>query len=391
MELIKEDFLDILENQRIKPVFQPIISLRNGEIIGYEALSRITEPKTICSSDELFRLAGLYGKLWELEQLCRRKILEKYHENADEIGSKKIFLNVSPMVIHDREFRSGFTCEYLKQFGIGRDSIIFEVTEKNAVEDVQGFKDTIRHYKLQGYTMAIDDAGSCYSGLNLICDVVPHYLKLDMSLIRDIDKDTIKYAMVKSMAEFAKLTDIQIIAEGIETEGELQALLNIGVQCGQGYFIRKPHEEFRNIRQEALDVINKYNKRRNRSRMKVNDTEKDLCGVVFNIKGYKSFTAYCEKYGDDKGDELLELFRNIIKNNMEDGETAVVLGKDKVMAAVDRESSRIKCEKIENEFEKESIKLYDEDDISNGYINGHNKHGDKKKYLFVEMESECLV
>ena len=75
MESIKEDFMDILENQRIKPVFQPIISLKTGETIGYEALSRIINPKMIRSSEELFRLAGLYGKIWELEQLRRRKVL----------------------------------------------------------------------------------------------------------------------------------------------------------------------------------------------------------------------------------------------------------------------------------------------------------------------------
>ena len=113
------------------------------------------------------------------------------------------------------------------------DNIIFEVTEKNAVDDMNGFKETVRHYKSQGYTIAIDDAGSCYSGLNLICDIVPHYLKLDMSLIHNIHKETIKFAMVKSMAEFANLTNIRLIAEGIECEEELKVLLKLGVTYGQ--------------------------------------------------------------------------------------------------------------------------------------------------------------
>ena len=74
MKLLKDDFNDILKNQRIKPVFQPIVSLADGNIIGYEALSRIVKPKEIQKSEELFFLAGLYGKIWELEQLCRSKI-----------------------------------------------------------------------------------------------------------------------------------------------------------------------------------------------------------------------------------------------------------------------------------------------------------------------------
>ena len=175
----KEDFNDILEKQRIRSVFQPIVSLKNGEIVGYEALSRIVEPKEISCSEELFHLAGIFGKVWELEQLCRGKILETYHSLQNK-GKEKLFLNVNPMVIHDKEFRAGFTSEYLKQYGLDLNNIVFEVTERNSVDDIKGFKDTIRHYKDQGYNIAVDDAGSCYSGLNLICDVVPHYLKLDM-------------------------------------------------------------------------------------------------------------------------------------------------------------------------------------------------------------------
>lgn len=132
---------------------------------------------------------------------------EKYHR-FHSTENKKLFLNVNPMVIHDKGFRAGFTSEYLKQYGLNLRNIVFEVTERNAVDDVKGFKDTIRHYKSQGYNIAVDDAGSCYSGLNLICDIVPHYLKLDILLIHDIHKDAIKYAMVKPMVEFANLANI---------------------------------------------------------------------------------------------------------------------------------------------------------------------------------------
>lgn len=216
MKLLKDDFSDILEKKRIKPVFQPIVSLSDGKIIGYEALSRIVEPQEIMSSEELFHLACLYGKIWELEQLCRSRILEKYHELCSKNKGSKLFLNVNPMVIHDKEFRIGFTSQCLKQYNLDIEDIVFEVTERSAVEDMRGFKDTIRHYKSQGYEIAIDDVGACYSGLNLICDIVPHYIKLDMALIHDIHKEPIKYAMVKSLVEFANLTNIQLVAEGID-------------------------------------------------------------------------------------------------------------------------------------------------------------------------------
>ena len=258
MKSLKEDFVDILSKQRIKPVFQPIVSLKNGKIIGYEALSRVIDPKDIQCSEELFYLAGIYGKVWELEQLCRTKILEKYSEFSDK-GYGKLFLNVNPMVIHDKGFRSGFTSEYLQRYSVDIQSIVFEVTERNAVDDIKGFKDTVRHYKEQGYNIAVNDAGSCYSGLNLICDVVPHYLKLDIALIRDINKDAVKYAMVKAMVEFANLTNIELIAEGIECEDELKALLKLGVHNAQGYFLRRPDSELKEIDKNALEVIQKYN------------------------------------------------------------------------------------------------------------------------------------
>lgn len=261
MRTLKENFMDILENQRIRPVFQPIVSLKDGKIIGYEALSRIVEPREITCSEELFHLAGIYGKVWELEQLCRGKILEKYH-NLKRTEGQKLFLNVNPIVIHDKEFCAGFTRGYLKQYGVNLKNIVFEVTERNAIDDVKGFKDTIRHYKSQGYQIAVDDAGSCYSGLNLICDIVPHYLKLDILLIKDIHKDAIKCAMVKAMVEFANLANIQLIAEGIECEEELKMLLKLGVHNGQGFFLRKPDEELKPVENAAMEVIQKYHKKK---------------------------------------------------------------------------------------------------------------------------------
>ena len=97
MKSLKEDFLDIIKNQRIEPVFQPIISLKNGEIIGYEALSRITDAREIRCPEELFSLSGVYGKVWELEQICRTKILEKYSKFENQ-GDIKLFLNVNPLI-----------------------------------------------------------------------------------------------------------------------------------------------------------------------------------------------------------------------------------------------------------------------------------------------------
>lgn len=328
MKRLKEDFNDVLEKQRIQPVFQPVVSLSDGKIIGYEALSRIVEPKKIKDIEELFCLAGLYGKIWELEQLCRSKILEKYHLISSKNNGGKLFLNVNPMVINDKLFQIGFTSQYLKRYHLNVDNIVFEVTERSAVDDVRGFKNVINHYKAQGYGIAIDDVGSCYSGLNLICDIVPHYLKLDIALIRDIHKDTIKYAMVKSMVEFANLTNTQLIAEGIECEGELKTLLKLGVHNGQGYFLRKPNEELKGVEKNAIEIIQKFNRKKDAGSRLHNFGDSESRVVLFKFENYKSYRAYCRKYGDEKGDEIIDMMKDVVAENLLKTETMAMLDAD---------------------------------------------------------------
>ena len=418
MRTLKSDFMDILENQRIKPVFQPIVCLKTGEIIGYEALSRIIEPKEISCSEELFHLAGIYGKVWELEQLCRRKILEKYHifhktennfhrtennihrtdnnihnteNNFHKTESKKLFLNINPMVIHDKEFRVGFTREYLKQYGLNDRNIVFEVTERNAVDDIKGFKDTIRHYKSQGYNIAIDDAGSCYSGLNLICDIVPHFLKLDIMLIRDIHKDVVKYAMVKSIVEFANLTNIQLVAEGIECEEELKALLKLGVHNGQGFYLRRPDEDLKGVEKTALELIHKYNDKKNGKLKKYNAGMKEFRAVLLKYESYKAYSAYCEKYGDEKGDQIIEVMKNVIDQNLSEEETAIPIGEDSILIVLEKQNYKNKCEIIGNIFRNRIQEYYQKEDIEKGYIEAKNKHGEEKKYPLINICSERVV
>lgn len=250
----------IIENSDIRIVFQPIISLRDGEVLGYEALSRGPAGSPLQSPDALFGVAANCGKLWDLEQLCRTKALEAAYKNA---ASFKLFLNVNPSVIHDEKFKHGFTKEYLMNFDIDPSNIFFEITEKNAITDPNGFKRTIDHYKNQDYKIAIDDAGAGYSGLNLIADVRPHYIKLDMNLVRDIDKDSYKKTLVKSLYDFCCLSEVMLIAEGIETEAELRALVDIGVHYGQGYFIQYPESEISEINPGVLESIHISNAQKN--------------------------------------------------------------------------------------------------------------------------------
>lgn len=256
-----DEFMEILQEGNIKTVFQPIISLKDGSILGYEALSRGPEGTMFENPSSFFEFARIFGKLWELEFLCRIKALE--NASKETIGYN-IFLNVDPDIINDDKFKKGFTKEFLKQFNINPENIIFEITEKNSVTDLNSFKKVIGNYKEQGYKIAIDDTGSGYSGLKLITDIHPQFIKLDMNLIRDIDKDGLKHALIKTFYDFCLVTDIKLIAEGIETENELNALIDIGIHYGQGYFIQKPSKDIKEISSDVIKVIKKCNKKKGR-------------------------------------------------------------------------------------------------------------------------------
>lgn len=257
---LQNQLVQIIEQSNIRTVFQPIVSLRDGSVLGYEALSRGPVSTPLQNPDALFGVATECGKLWELEQLCRTKALESAYRCGSDI---KLFLNVNPYVIHDEKFKQGFTKEYLKHFAINPENIFFEITEKSAVADLDGFKKTIEHYKKQNYRIAIDDAGAGYSGLNMITDIHPHYIKLDMNLVRDIDRDGYKKALVQSLYEFCRLANVSLIAEGVETEEELDALIDIGVHYAQGYYIQRPDGEIKPITDEVLDSIQSRNSKRN--------------------------------------------------------------------------------------------------------------------------------
>ncbi len=250
--VLKEQFFSILAGKQISTVFQPIVSLRDGTIYGYEALSRGPLGSGMESPGVLFDCAQRFNKLWELELLCRSKAIETVYALHAPI---RLFLNVNPSIMHDPKFKQGFTKDYLAQYSISAEDVIFEITEREAITNVADFMKTIRNYKDQNYKIAIDDAGAGYSGLNLISDVCPHFIKIDMNLIRDIDKDVTKQSLVKSMREFASLSNTHLIAEGIETEGELLKLIEIGLDYGQGYFIARPLPSLIPIASHVLQLI----------------------------------------------------------------------------------------------------------------------------------------
>jgi EAL domain-containing protein (putative c-di-GMP-specific phosphodiesterase class I)/CBS domain-containing protein len=243
---------EIIDRQEIMPVFQPIASLTDGSVIGYEALSRGPHGSMLERPDALFSAAAEGDLVWELEYLCRTKALEKA---KGIIASKMLFINVDPQIINDHRFQKGLTRELLQNYCAEAGNLIFEITEKTAISDYKNFCRILDNYKSQGYRIAIDDTGAGYSGLKTLAETRPHFIKVDMALVRDIDKDGLKQAMMKALHDISLITGSQIIAEGIETRDELDTLVSIGIPYGQGFYLQKPAPAFMDIAPGIRETI----------------------------------------------------------------------------------------------------------------------------------------
>lgn len=257
MEQTRYEVLEeIILKEAITTLYQPIVCLEDCTVIGYEALSRGPKGTILEMPDNLFEAAEEYNKLWEIEYLCRKKALEKA---AAENISKLLFINVDPKIIHNDKFRQGFTKEYINLFNLNPENIIFEITEKTCIDDYEVFKNIIENYKMQGYKIALDDTGEGYSGLRMLAETSPKYIKIDKELIKNIHEKKINRSLVTGLVEFAKLENMHIIAEGIETYQELKTVISLGVKYGQGYFFQKPEKKISSLSNEVVKIIKGIN------------------------------------------------------------------------------------------------------------------------------------
>lgn len=233
----RQQFTELLLNKNIRMVYQPILALDSGQIIGYEALCRGPENSFFASPLNLFGYAEKTNQLYALEKVAREKALAGL---AGDLAGYRLFLNISPHVVHDPSFRADEIRAYMDQVGAAPERVVFEITERTSIEDFRTFRQSLEYYRQHGFKVAVDDAGSGYSSLQAIAELQPDYIKIDLSLIRDIDKNPTKRILVETFLTFAEKTGSQIIAEGIENSDEMACLRKIGIPLGQGFFLARP-------------------------------------------------------------------------------------------------------------------------------------------------------
>ncbi|WP_319543877.1 GGDEF domain-containing protein [uncultured Pseudodesulfovibrio sp.] len=234
---ISSRFDTILTKRWITAHYQPIYDFRISTTLGWEALARGPEGSSFRSPLMLFETAEELGRLFALEKLCREVAVNNIGPLLEQ---QKLFLNIHPKTMADPLFSPGHTLALLKNANLTPDNIVFEITERHSVQDFDLFYRALDHYRSQGFQIAVDDAGAGYAGLSLIAELQPDYIKLDKSLIDDIHKDPVKRALVETTATFADKIGSRIIAEGIENKAQAICLKDMGVHCGQGYFLARP-------------------------------------------------------------------------------------------------------------------------------------------------------
>ncbi|MFH1080858.1 MAG: GGDEF domain-containing protein [Pseudomonadota bacterium] len=251
---------EFIEAVQVRPNFHPIIDLFTGSVLGFEVLSCGAPPfDTPC---KMFEEARRLGATWDFEKACRVAALKKIASLPESFRSSIFFINVSPDIFSDPRFVERFTQARLQEYGLDQRQIVIEITEKKTFSDYRQFEKLVSQYTDRGFKIALDDFGSGYSGLITLIASTPHYLKLDMAIVRDVHKYEYKQKLVKSVTSFASSVNARLIAEGVESCQELEVLVKYGVRYTQGFLFGKPREEpyllSDDLKKDIATLVKKY-------------------------------------------------------------------------------------------------------------------------------------
>jgi len=228
----------IVSDRLITPHFQPIVDLHQGGVLAWEVLSR--GPAASPPPNKLFLAAERAGLLYQLESVCRNAALGAIARLPPLLRSRLFFINVSPNLIAGAGPTKDSMQAEMARLGLDQRNVVIEITERESIADYAAFERQMRTYVEQGFKIALDDIGTGHSGLVTLVTCAPHFLKLDLTLSREIHRHAYKQNLVKSLVAFAASAGAALIAEGVETWEELATLSRLGVRYAQGFLFGRP-------------------------------------------------------------------------------------------------------------------------------------------------------
>ena len=225
----------LLTDGTIVAAVQPIVRLYDDTVIGYEALARYPPHADVATPDDLFASAASLNMQASVDVACLRAALRA----AANLGEADLFVNVLIGTLLDQSGMAALdnAADVAK---VDPSSIVLEFSEREPVPDLAALQRIAAELRARGYRIAVDDAGAGHASMRVIAELRPEFIKVDRSLIHAIDSDRARRALVVALLSFGGHIGARIVAEGIETDPEQEALLSLGVQFGQGWRLGRP-------------------------------------------------------------------------------------------------------------------------------------------------------
>ncbi len=229
----------IIRDAEVSTVFQPVVDLGTGEIVGHEALARGPKDSGFEMPAAMFAMSSRLGVAADLDRLCRHSALSGSGAMAG--GDRgKIFLNVLPGSLSDPEwFEDSFTGLLAASSLCPRD-LVLELSERGMDQEPRGLGEALESFRKRGFGIALDDVGTGYASFATIERVRPDYLKVDVSLVRGVHENLIKQELLSSLVHIGSRIGAAVVAEGIESEDEAATIRAAGAPLGQGYLFAQP-------------------------------------------------------------------------------------------------------------------------------------------------------
>ena len=255
---LRRDFQQLLTEERVYYMFQPIFSARTGKVMAYEALMR-SDMEALRSPATIMKLAREQGALYEIERLTFTKALETFDSlcRAGSVsGDAMLFVNsiANTCLSHeDGKYINSHWHELCRR-------MVVEITEEEEID----YEALERKRNAPGFSgmFALDDYGSGYSNENTLLQLAPRFVKVDITIIRGIDTSPDKQQILRNMVAYAHPRSMKIVAEGVETAAELRTVIELGADLLQGYFLARPAIVPGAIAPEAVGIIQELQRRK---------------------------------------------------------------------------------------------------------------------------------
>jgi len=228
---------------------QPVVELASGRVYGYEALVRAHWQGELIGAGRLLEAAAAHGQARAFDARARRGAIRSVYPQLapDEL----LFINFAPGVVYNPDICLHTTFEACREVGADFSRLLFEVTESEAFPDLGLLRSILERYRAEGAQVALDDLGAGHTSLTYLAELRPDLVKLDRALMRGLHGDDPRVPLVSALIRYAHDLGIRVVAEGIETAGQLEMTLQLGSDYAQGYFLGRPAPQAAGVSPEA--------------------------------------------------------------------------------------------------------------------------------------------